>query len=405
MSALHALLRGSIDYAGLFPPAGLGMAEAVANYASYRAGTHAWALGRFVLPASRLGEFESAAESACSPRARAPSPWRDRRAARHRRRGRPPRARRVQLPPRGRRRRRRRGRRRRGRRPTRRRRSSGCWSGYRRTSRPTSRSRSTGDPARARRRPSAGPAGRAKVRTGGITADAFPPADRPRPLHPRLPRRRRALQGDRRTAPSAPRRLPAHLRARQRLRHHVRVPESLPRGRVHGAADVDDAGRRALLLEERDRRAAPLRCRRRRVAGPAARPRRDPPRLAKTGIVSFGSCSFTEPIGDLQSLGTALARRGRHPRSIAPLLGRVGQPAARLSDSEPAVRRLPTAGQDEPGRVGIAIGGHDPRRRRLPREGRFTGLAARAVGGVRGPGTQRLMRLGAASSARSCAGR
>ena len=61
MSGLYALLRDSIDYAGLFPPAGLGMSEAVANYASYRTGPHAWALGRFVVPAGRLVELEQAA--------------------------------------------------------------------------------------------------------------------------------------------------------------------------------------------------------------------------------------------------------------------------------------------------------------------------------------------------------
>jgi hypothetical protein len=61
MSALRTLLRESIDYAGLFPPAALGMPEAVANYASYRAGPHAWALGRFVVPTARLGELETAA--------------------------------------------------------------------------------------------------------------------------------------------------------------------------------------------------------------------------------------------------------------------------------------------------------------------------------------------------------
>lgn len=60
MSALQALLRESIDYAGLFPPAGLGMGQAVANYASYRIGPHAWALGRFVVPAGRLVELEQA---------------------------------------------------------------------------------------------------------------------------------------------------------------------------------------------------------------------------------------------------------------------------------------------------------------------------------------------------------
>jgi hypothetical protein len=59
MSAIQILLRGSIDYAGLFPPAGLDMGPAVANYAKYRAGSAAWALGRFVVPVSRLAEFES----------------------------------------------------------------------------------------------------------------------------------------------------------------------------------------------------------------------------------------------------------------------------------------------------------------------------------------------------------
>lgn len=72
---LHPLLRGSIDYAGLFPPAGLDMAAAVANYATYRDGAHAWALGRFVAPASRMAEFESAA-AGLLPRSPSPSPWR-----------------------------------------------------------------------------------------------------------------------------------------------------------------------------------------------------------------------------------------------------------------------------------------------------------------------------------------
>jgi hypothetical protein len=60
MSALQALLRDSIDYAGLFPPAGLDLGQAVANYASYRIDPHAWALGRFVVPAGRLAELEQA---------------------------------------------------------------------------------------------------------------------------------------------------------------------------------------------------------------------------------------------------------------------------------------------------------------------------------------------------------
>lgn len=61
MTALRALLAGSIDYAGLFPPAGLDMSTSVANYAHYLDSDTRWALGRFVLPASRLCEFEEAA--------------------------------------------------------------------------------------------------------------------------------------------------------------------------------------------------------------------------------------------------------------------------------------------------------------------------------------------------------
>jgi hypothetical protein len=70
---LHTLLAGLIDYAGLFPPASLSMAEAVANYASYLEGPDAWALGRFVVPVARLDEM--AADAARYTGARA-QPWR-----------------------------------------------------------------------------------------------------------------------------------------------------------------------------------------------------------------------------------------------------------------------------------------------------------------------------------------
>jgi hypothetical protein len=62
MSAIQVLLRNSIDYAGLFPPAGLDMKPAVDNYARYLAGSGSWALGRLVVPAGRLADFEQAAE-------------------------------------------------------------------------------------------------------------------------------------------------------------------------------------------------------------------------------------------------------------------------------------------------------------------------------------------------------
>ena len=66
-TALRALLESLIDYAGLFPPADLEMRTAVQNYARYKTGPHAWMLGRFIVPAGRLQEFESAWKSAGEP--------------------------------------------------------------------------------------------------------------------------------------------------------------------------------------------------------------------------------------------------------------------------------------------------------------------------------------------------
>ncbi len=59
--ALRVLLYGIVDYAGLFPPTSLGMSAAAQEYAGHRQGADAWALGRFVLPAARLDEFDTAA--------------------------------------------------------------------------------------------------------------------------------------------------------------------------------------------------------------------------------------------------------------------------------------------------------------------------------------------------------
>jgi hypothetical protein len=62
-TALHALLVGIVDYAGLFPPASLPMKTAVSNYAAYRQSHHAWMLSRFITPVSRLAEFETDARA------------------------------------------------------------------------------------------------------------------------------------------------------------------------------------------------------------------------------------------------------------------------------------------------------------------------------------------------------
>jgi hypothetical protein len=59
-AAVQALLEGLIDYAGLFPPAGLAMERAVAAYAAHRRGAERWILARFVVPVVRLAEFEEA---------------------------------------------------------------------------------------------------------------------------------------------------------------------------------------------------------------------------------------------------------------------------------------------------------------------------------------------------------
>src|ERR1035438_1634039 len=58
--ACSVLLRELIDYAGLFPPASLGMGAAVADYDAYSRSEWNWMLGRFIVPVSRLGEFEEA---------------------------------------------------------------------------------------------------------------------------------------------------------------------------------------------------------------------------------------------------------------------------------------------------------------------------------------------------------
>ncbi|MFZ4574518.1 MAG: hypothetical protein ACOYN0_08985 [Phycisphaerales bacterium] len=57
----RTLLSSLIDYAGLFPPAKLDMGPAVEAYAHARAGEHEWMLGRFVCPCSRLREMSGAA--------------------------------------------------------------------------------------------------------------------------------------------------------------------------------------------------------------------------------------------------------------------------------------------------------------------------------------------------------
>ena len=74
MRAVDALLEGLVDYAGLFPPAAETMRQAIEGYASYLKGPDRDALGRLIIPFSRLKEFESAV-SEFLPRETGRAPW------------------------------------------------------------------------------------------------------------------------------------------------------------------------------------------------------------------------------------------------------------------------------------------------------------------------------------------
>ena len=62
LDSVRTLLAGAVDYAGLFPPSSVSMSEAVLNYATYRNSNYSWMLGRFVVGAGRLNEFYDAAK-------------------------------------------------------------------------------------------------------------------------------------------------------------------------------------------------------------------------------------------------------------------------------------------------------------------------------------------------------
>jgi hypothetical protein len=72
--SVRALLTEVIDYAGLFPPSQVSMQEAVLNYATYRASNYRWMLGRFVVPVARLDEFLESARDFVSQETY--DPWR-----------------------------------------------------------------------------------------------------------------------------------------------------------------------------------------------------------------------------------------------------------------------------------------------------------------------------------------
>jgi hypothetical protein len=61
MTAIETLLAGLFDYAGLYPPASLDLRSAADLYLTYRRSKHCAALGRFIVNLDHLDEFRSIA--------------------------------------------------------------------------------------------------------------------------------------------------------------------------------------------------------------------------------------------------------------------------------------------------------------------------------------------------------
>lgn len=74
LTSLKQLLVSIVDYAGLFPPAQLSLSEAVALYDRAQASPQSWMLARFIVPATHLQAlrqtFFTASDSVYSPK-----PW------------------------------------------------------------------------------------------------------------------------------------------------------------------------------------------------------------------------------------------------------------------------------------------------------------------------------------------
>lgn len=61
--SIRILLSEIVDYAGLFPPSAVSMAKAVENFAAYQNSDYSWMLGRFVVPVQKLDEFAENAKN------------------------------------------------------------------------------------------------------------------------------------------------------------------------------------------------------------------------------------------------------------------------------------------------------------------------------------------------------
>jgi hypothetical protein len=286
MTAIGAALEGLIDYAGLYPPAGLDMRAAVRNYRSYRKQKHSWMLGRFIVDLTRLDELGEVsggalAEIPLSAIAAADADFSAIEVARGRglriecieiKCSEPLKIARIceQLP-----------------------RDVECCFEI-----PIAQKGSAAVDAIA----SVG--ARAKLRMGGVVAEAFP--------EPLQIAERMHLLADRGVGFKATAGLHHPVRSQHRLTY---APDS-PSGMMHGFTNVlcaaavirfgglvDDAVR---VLEERD--AAAFRVSDEAIAVHGFRWTAEQMREVREFFTGFGSCSFTEPIQDLEALGWPLAR-------------------------------------------------------------------------------------------------
>ncbi|MCB9136476.1 MAG: hypothetical protein H6636_13700 [Anaerolineales bacterium] len=64
--SFYALFEQVVDYAGLFPPASLPLEVAIRNFIRYQAWPEQWMLARFIVPVAKLGELGALMEAGLS---------------------------------------------------------------------------------------------------------------------------------------------------------------------------------------------------------------------------------------------------------------------------------------------------------------------------------------------------
>lgn len=75
MSATRSFYESLIDYAGLFPPAALDLPTVIKNYHEYFGSSDSWMLARLIIPAGRLAEVSETAQEYL-PKSDSAKPWR-----------------------------------------------------------------------------------------------------------------------------------------------------------------------------------------------------------------------------------------------------------------------------------------------------------------------------------------